>query len=174
MDCGPSASELAVPIGSSTSNVHKFFTFQPSNTIKAQTGNFMSGIQPSPNVAQKQAQPFWAQPLTPPPTPGLTRSELLFSVGTAVDVRSLAIQGDLEFYLFMDMRAEFQWTSFTMTSQKWVSATVAYNKTLKERGNLQGVPVVKKNPRALMDKLSEVEPKISKRLITKNFTCISF
>jgi len=87
MDCEPSASELAVPIGSSTSNVHKFFTLQPCNTIKARTGNFTSGIQPSPNVVQKQAQPFWAQLLTPPPTPGLTRSELLFSVGTAVDIQ---------------------------------------------------------------------------------------
>lgn len=91
-----------------------------------------------------------------------------------MDVRSLAVQGDIEFYLFMEMRAEFQWTSFMMTSQKWVSATHIYNERLEQQTRVRGVPFIRKNPRALMEKLGEIEPKISKRLLTKNFKCLSF
>ena len=69
---------------------------------------------------------------------------------------------------------EFQWTSFTMTSQKWVSATHTYNERLEEKARVRGVQFIKKNPRALMEKLGEIEPKISKRLLTKNFKCLSY
>ena len=73
----------------------------------------------------------------------------------------------------MEMRAEFQWTSFAMTFQKSVSAAHIYNERLEQKTRVQGVLFIKKNPRALMEKLGEIEPKISKRLLTKNFKCLS-
>ncbi|KAF9525245.1 hypothetical protein CPB83DRAFT_870915 [Crepidotus variabilis] len=104
-----------------------------------------------------------------PADPSLTRSQLLFSVGTQVDVRSLSINSNLEFYLFMEMRDEFRWTSFGMTSHKWVSAVKIYNQRLVQRGKDEGVAVMAKSPRALMDKLSEIETRIFERVSTNNF-----
>ena len=173
IDCEPSSSETTmtvVPASADESSVHAFFKFQPTPN----SGN--SGKQARGNVPKGVASGLSSltQPLPPPPTAGLTRSQFLFSIGTAMDVRSLAVQGDLEFFLFMEMRAEFQWTSFTMTSQKWVSATHTYNERLEEKARVRGVQFIKKNPRALMEKLGEIEPKISKRLLTKNFKCLSY
>ncbi|KAF8186240.1 hypothetical protein BJ912DRAFT_927161 [Pholiota molesta] len=113
------------------------------------------------------------QPLVPlPPSlkeKGLTRSQLIFSLGTSIDPRALRITEDDEFYLFMDMRAEFQWTTFGMTTSKWASATSDYNKRLEELGRKKKINVIKKNPRALMDKLNEIEPKISERLQSRDY-----
>ena len=102
---------------------------------------------------------------------GLTRSQLLFSVGTSIDARALKITGDDEFYLFMDMRAEFQWTSFGMTAMKWASATQIYNTRLEALGKEKHFQVIPKSPRALADKLNEIEPKIIERIRQKNYTC---
>jgi hypothetical protein len=79
----------------------------------------------------------------------------------------MAIKGDDEFFLFMDMRAERQWTSFNMTSRKWVGATTSYNIRLEAKN----IAAVKKNPRALVDLLGRIEPKISKRIIDQDFKC---
>ena len=71
----------------------------------------------------------------------------------------------------MDMRAERQWASFSMTCRKWVNATNIFNTQLEERRKGENLDVVKKNPRALMDKLAEVEQQIIQRLTTENFAC---
>ncbi|RDB21084.1 hypothetical protein Hypma_011838 [Hypsizygus marmoreus] len=99
----------------------------------------------------------------------LTRSELLFSISTQTDIHSLSVRTDDEFFLFMDMRAEGKWTSFGMTSRQWVHAADAYNARLEELSKAKKIPFIKKNPRALVDKLGEVEPKIIKRIATGNF-----
>jgi hypothetical protein len=101
----------------------------------------------------------------------LTRSQIIFSISTQINPLSLLIQGDTEFFLFMDMRSEFQWASFSMTSRKWVVATETYNHRLEELCRAKGVVAIKKNPRALMDKLGHIEPKIANRLATGNFIC---
>jgi hypothetical protein len=179
IDCEPSSSEsvTAVVIPSADKgSVQTFFTFQPSsNVINEKRAREFKGNLPIENGGvPRLSESSLMQPLPSPPTAGLTRSQLLFSIGTAMDIRSLAVQGDTEFYLFMDMRAEFQWTSFAMTSQKWVTATHVYNERLEHQTRVQGILFVRKNPRALMEKLGEIEPKISKRLLTKNFKCSSY
>jgi hypothetical protein len=102
---------------------------------------------------------------------GLTQSQLLFSIGTCIDPRAIQITEDNEFYLFMDMHAEFQWTSFGMMTAKWATATKVYNEKLKALGKNKNIEIFKKNPRALMEKLNEIEPKISERLLSKNYIC---
>jgi hypothetical protein len=95
----------------------------------------------------------------------LTRSQRLFSLATHTDVRSLEISGDIEFYLFMEMRAERQWASFRMTPQKWVTETMEYNSRLQK----QDPTAITKNPRALLDKLIAMEVKIINRVATNNY-----
>ena len=102
----------------------------------------------------------------------LTRSQLIFSAATSINARSLSVERGDEFYLFMDMRETHQWSSFTMNSQKWVAATKLFNEALAQNRKSRGLlPVIKKNPRALMEKLGEIEANVMKRLVTKNFTC---
>ena len=103
--------------------------------------------------------------------PELTRSQLIFSISTSIDPRSLSIKRKDEFFLFMEMRAEHQWASFSMTCRKWVTATSSFNTQLEERQKGGNLEIVKKNPRALMDKLAEVEQQIIQRSTTGNFTC---
>lgn len=201
IDCEPTSSEtvttVMVPSPALASadkggSVHTFFKFpsQPSPNDNLKQANLKRNLVPvgnNLNMTRKEGPgpgvrvvprlpvelSSLTRPLPPPTTAGLTRSQLLFSIGTDMDVRSLVVQGDVEFYLFMEMRAEFQWTSFAMTSQKWVSATHIYNERLEQQARVRGILFIRKNPRALMEKLGEIEPKISKRLLTKNFKCLS-
>ena len=103
--------------------------------------------------------------------PKLTRSERLFSVTTHVDTRSMSIRDDDEFYLFMDMRAENKWVSFSMTPRKWVAATRSYNARLEALNLANRRITVAKNPRALADMLGEIEGRITNRILTNNFVC---
>jgi hypothetical protein len=102
----------------------------------------------------------------------LTRSQLIFSAATSINAQSLAVERGDEFYLFMDMRETHQWSSFTMNSQKWVAATKLYNEALAQSRKSKGLSLaIKKNPRALMEKLGEIEANVMKRLVTKDFIC---
>lgn len=115
--------------------------------------------------------------LEPLPLPAdkssLTRSQLIFSLATQTDPRTLSIQRGDEFFLFMDLRKEHQWASFKMTSRKWVLATKAYNLQLESSCSSKDHPksYIAKNPRALMDKLSEIEQMIAQRITTGNYLC---
>ncbi|RDX40485.1 hypothetical protein OH76DRAFT_1366168 [Lentinus brumalis] len=111
-------------------------------------------------------------PFTPSPSK-LTPSERLFHVTTHINPLSLKIGESDEFFTFMDLRASEKWTSFGMTSHMWVKATVQYNKTLADRCRKQGIAVpLPKLPRALVDKLHEVEAMIVKRVSLNDYTCI--
>lgn len=121
--------------------------------------------------AQKSVVETLNCPLKLPPASKLTRSQHLFTIRTLMDPRMLAIKENMEFYMFMDMRAEFKWYSLSMTSQKWVSATRLYNERLADAGKDQGVEVVKKNPRALEEKLAAVESAILQRIEKHQFAC---
>ncbi|KAJ7270317.1 hypothetical protein C8J57DRAFT_1226969 [Mycena rebaudengoi] len=65
----------------------------------------------------------------------------------------------------IDPRSEFQWRSFSMTPTKWVTETVLYTERLLKRES----DAVQKNPRALCDKLGEVEPVIVKRITNSEY-----
>ncbi|KAF9540596.1 hypothetical protein CPC08DRAFT_650852, partial [Agrocybe pediades] len=106
----------------------------------------------------------------PPQSSKLTRSQLIYSASTSIDPRSLSIEQGYEFFLFMDLRLSQQWSSFTMTSQKWANATKLYNEARLEHSRAKGLsPPISKNPRALMEKLSNVEGIIIQRLAKKDF-----
>jgi hypothetical protein len=105
---------------------------------------------------------------------GLTKSQRLFSVATRIDVRSLTISTDDEFYLFMAMRAERGWASFKMTAHKWVTETDLYNTRLEEVDRKASRTTVRKNPRALMDQLIAIEVKVIERLASGNYKCKHF
>jgi len=73
----------------------------------------------------------------------------------------------MEFFLFMDMRAEFKWVSHKMTPRTWVIATDKYNERLIKK---QGTDTVPKNPRALLRKLGEMEPKLMDKIIKQDYS----
>ncbi|TFY51908.1 hypothetical protein EVG20_g10784 [Dentipellis fragilis] len=109
-----------------------------------------------------------AQPVPRPQKEGrLTRSEALFASITGVNPSSLSISSKDEFFLFMEMRQEFQWASFGMTSHKWVLATKEYNMRLAER--LKSSSLIPKNPRTLFEKLGAIEAVVIQRVSTGNY-----
>jgi hypothetical protein len=101
----------------------------------------------------------------------LTPSQRIFSIATRTDIRSLTISGDVEFYLFMRMRAERGWATFKMTSHKWVAETAEFNLRLEKLNTEANRPTIKKNPRALLDKLLSIETKVIERIATNNYIC---
>ncbi|KAG1887911.1 uncharacterized protein F5891DRAFT_966573, partial [Suillus fuscotomentosus] len=98
---------------------------------------------------------------------GQTRSQCLFSISTGIDPRSLTFQNSDEFYLFMEMRAEFKWLSYQMTSKRWVLATEEYNRRLIKK---KGQSVVQKNPQALLRALGDIEPKLMSKITKNDYT----
>ena len=58
-----------------------------------------------------------------------------------------------------------------MTSHRWAAATDIYNWALACQNAAQGLPVVKKKPHALMEKLGDIEPKIIERIQAGNYKC---
>lgn len=71
----------------------------------------------------------------------------------------------------MDMRAEFGWASFNMNSARYAQATYEFNDRLEKANKAKGHGTVRKNPRAIMDKLTTIEDVIMVRLSTNNFAC---
>ncbi|KAI1781611.1 hypothetical protein LXA43DRAFT_1105626 [Ganoderma leucocontextum] len=100
---------------------------------------------------------------------GTTRSQVLVSIVTGLDSRSLTFpkNDSEEFYLFMELRAQYKWVTYSMSALGWVEAASIYNTALeKKKGNC----AIRKTPRALMEKLEEVEKTIHFRLKHKDFT----
>lgn len=115
-----------------------------------------------------------SNPSEQPDDSNLTRSQQLFGVATGIDVRALQIMESHEFHLFMDMRAEKVWQSFSMTPKGWVSAANEYNTRLQKLCMEKALPQpVNKNPLALLRKLGEIEPQLINRLLSNNFACES-
>ncbi|KAI1797610.1 hypothetical protein LXA43DRAFT_1126227, partial [Ganoderma leucocontextum] len=94
---------------------------------------------------------------------GTTRSQVIISLITGLDPRSLAFpkSDSEEFYLFMDLRARYNWVTYNMSALGWVEAASIYNRALEEK---KGTCAIRKTPRALMEKLEEVEKVIHFRL----------
>ncbi|KAH9940973.1 hypothetical protein B0H21DRAFT_697284 [Amylocystis lapponica] len=102
---------------------------------------------------------------------GDTPSQRLFSIATGIHPRSMTISSNDEFYLFMDLRNERKWASFEMSPRKWVIAANEYNARLETFNRSRGTTTIRKTPRALMDKLGEIEPKILARIASGRYTC---
>ncbi|KAG2120220.1 hypothetical protein BD769DRAFT_1390413 [Suillus cothurnatus] len=74
--------------------------------------------------------------LTPiPRPPGMTLSQQFFTIVTRIDARAMHISSDVEFHLFMDMRAEFAWISFKMMPKQWAAATETCQKSCAALGS---------------------------------------
>jgi len=69
----------------------------------------------------------------------------------------------------MDMRRENKWVSFGMSAKRWVEATDLYNSRLIQQRMSRRLSTIPKNPRALFEKLGDVESQILERLATSNF-----
>ena len=165
-------SNLEMEIATTSQGLFKFKTPAVSPASR-QVWMPENGSSSTAAVARSRTAPLseLRKPLPPSPS-GLTRSELIFSAATSINPQSLVIAGGEEFYLFMDLRATHQWASFGMNSQKWVTATRLFNEAFTAQQHAKGISnIIKKNPRALMDKLGEMEPKIAKRIATQNYTC---
>ncbi|KAI0686377.1 hypothetical protein C8T65DRAFT_591216, partial [Cerioporus squamosus] len=97
---------------------------------------------------------------------GLTRSQQMFSLATGLDPRSIAFTRPEKdaFFLFMELRKELQWATFKMSSRDWVVAATLYNQAVEKKNAAEGKALVRKTPRALLDKLHEVELAIIQRV----------
>ncbi|PIL32659.1 hypothetical protein GSI_05363 [Ganoderma sinense ZZ0214-1] len=103
---------------------------------------------------------------------GKTRSQRIFSIKTGVDPLSTKIEADDEHDLFMTLREKCQWVSHDMNPRKYVEAASVYNIELEKQNRLNAYVsyTVRKTPRAIMDKLANVEDQVIKRLISNDFT----
>ena len=112
-----------------------------------------------------------AQPLpVPSDSRLLTRSERLFKAHTGIHPMSLRIDGNDEYYLFMDLRAQNRWASYLMTSGMYVEATKIYNQALEEfHHNKPGPRPIPKSPRAIMEELGRTEALVLARLAKQDF-----
>ncbi|KAJ7077700.1 hypothetical protein B0H15DRAFT_954994 [Mycena belliarum] len=109
------------------------------------------------------------RPIQQASLPKLTRSQQLFATSTGIDPRALKIEQGAEFFLLMDMRKEFQWKSFEMTPRRWAEAAAVYNDRLQKAAGGSGHVTIRKHPRALLDKMGEIEPKIIQRIADSNY-----
>ncbi|TFY52964.1 hypothetical protein EVG20_g10326 [Dentipellis fragilis] len=148
----PAPHEMHLP--RSAQAINTFFPPQPKCAAAATRGT-------SSSIPAALTTPVPA----PVPLKGLSRSEALFALTTGIHPHALRISSNDEFFLFMDMRDEHQWASFSMNSQLWVAATEEYNMRLLAK-DPKAIP---KNPRALFEKLGQVEPIILKRVATGNY-----
>ncbi|KAG2097022.1 uncharacterized protein F5147DRAFT_816938, partial [Suillus discolor] len=105
--------------------------------------------------------------------PGMSCSQHFFTITMSIDARAMKISSNIEFHLFMDMRAEFTWISFKMTPKQWAVVTETYNSCLEEKNYANGLQTVRKNPQALLRKLGEVEVIVMNRVVKNDFKSCS-
>ncbi|PIL34267.1 hypothetical protein GSI_03978 [Ganoderma sinense ZZ0214-1] len=161
--------------------------FQPRDTVPAADARVTGGADafaslslvsqvPSSIAAPPTTLNFSAfyQTLKLPPVyiTGKTRSQRIFSIKTGVDPLSTKIETDDEHDLFMKLREKCQWVSHDMNPRKYVEAASVYNIELEKQNRLNAYIsyAVRKTPRAIMDKLANVEDQVIKRLISNDFT----
>ncbi|KAJ3966232.1 hypothetical protein EV361DRAFT_809407, partial [Lentinula raphanica] len=106
-------------------------------------------------------------PIPSKTAPSLTRSQSLFESCSNIHPKSLAIDDTVEFHLFMEMREEFKWVSYAMTPRRWADATREFNSRLKGKN----ASLLPKLPRALSNKLGDIEKLVGERIASNNFLC---
>ncbi|OBZ68322.1 hypothetical protein A0H81_11831 [Grifola frondosa] len=145
--------------------LHSFFAMHKHHA--APGSHCDSAVQQLPSIQSSPADPNLL-PVDTVNISGLTRSQQLFSISTGIDVRATSIGSGDEFFLFMDLRLKNRWISFLMTPRKWVTAADEYNVELAKCDKSKGVRPLAK-PRALMDKLSEIEPRVLGHVASGNY-----
>ncbi|GJE91004.1 hypothetical protein PsYK624_071520 [Phanerochaete sordida] len=121
------------------------------------------------SVTVTRSRPSHDEPLPLPAGSTHTRSERVFMLATGQDPRSLRIGSGDEYMLFMKLRENEQWWTCTMTPSSYADAAALYNNRLAKQAEEKGLTVVPKNPRALYDKLAEIEGQVLKRIHQQNF-----
>ena len=105
------------------------------------------------------------------PTPnvsGTTKSQRIISAATGFPTQSMKFSNDdVEFFLFMNLRAQYQWATHKMTSVSWVEATSIFNAALEKKKP----GAFRKTPRALMEKLESVEKQVHYRKKRNDYRC---
>ncbi|KAJ6460701.1 hypothetical protein C8R47DRAFT_1226202 [Mycena vitilis] len=150
----------------------QFYSLFASQAVPSTTNDAAPKPAPltsSTNLSLSELNAPLPQPIDGTVSGKLTPSQRLFATATGVDPRALKIGKGSEFFLFMNMRKEFQWKSFEMTPKRWVEATMAYNSRRQAAGGNTGIPVIKKHPRALLEKMAEIEPQILRRISANDF-----
>ncbi|KAI1782077.1 hypothetical protein LXA43DRAFT_1069364 [Ganoderma leucocontextum] len=141
-------------------------------TLDAIFAQMSTATATTPHAASLDPTPTNEPCLPTPAIVGLTRSQRLFSVVTQVDPRALTFNkggSSREFFLFMKLRVIHGWAMFQMTPYDWVCAASTYNTAIKDLNREQGTALPLKTPRALLDKLSEVEVQIFSRIRDGNY-----
>ncbi|KAI0658953.1 hypothetical protein C8Q70DRAFT_933744 [Cubamyces menziesii] len=140
-----------------------------SRVPTAQIANYFTSRRLGAHSTFTTSQPHLPTPIIS----GLTPSQRIVSVATGVDPRCLLISnGESDaFFLFMRLRKEYQWASFKMTPFDWVCAASHYNREVDRLKREHGKSLIYKTPRALMEKLGEIEPKILARIASANYRC---
>ncbi|KAF8573411.1 hypothetical protein K439DRAFT_1375483 [Ramaria rubella] len=132
--------------------VHKFFLSQDPEPVV------------TPLIASSTLSNTYAALQAKLPSPwfsGATCSECIFAITIGILPASLTIGTGDKFFLFMDLHVEKRWVSYEMTAQKWVNATTEYNICWKHKCQENGTIFVSKNPRVLIEKLGEMEIRIT-------------
>ncbi|KAI0720548.1 hypothetical protein C8T65DRAFT_567509, partial [Cerioporus squamosus] len=148
----PSPSNIALLLSASTMaprKTHRFFApvVRDSVTITGH-GNYHAPCLPIIRIT------------------GLTKSQQIFSQSTGLDPRSIVFtRTESEaFFLFMELRKEHQWATYKMSSRDYVTAATIYNHAVEKKNAAEGRALVRKTPRALLDKLNDVELAIIQRV----------
>ncbi|TFK92385.1 hypothetical protein K466DRAFT_480676, partial [Polyporus arcularius HHB13444] len=97
---------------------------------------------------------------------GLTRSQQFLSYATGLDPRSITFSRSEKdaFFLFMDLRKKLQWATYNMPPREWVVAASVFNHEAEKKNAAEGKALLRKTPRALLEKLHEVESAIIQRV----------
>ncbi len=69
----------------------------------------------------------------------------------------------------MDMRAELQWVSHKINNRSWTAITHRYDDPLEENKSRGILVTTRKNPRALVEKLGQVEDDVFMRRVKNDF-----
>ncbi|KAJ7037697.1 hypothetical protein C8F04DRAFT_1328715 [Mycena alexandri] len=172
----PAATSNIPTEGSHPSNKKKIRTTAPTAPFpiflasgsSSSASDINTPSTPEPTMALTALNAPLREPTPQPAEAKLTRSQRLFAESTGIDPRALKIDSGAEFFLFMEMRKELQWRSFEMTPKRWAEATVVYNTRLQATPHA-GRVIINKNPRALLDKLGQIEPRIIQRIADKDY-----
>ena len=152
----------------------------PASASSTVAGSSSSGNS-ALSIAQRLPSYFWKCRIPGAPGPtvvplclpiaqvtGPTKSARIMSAATGFPTQSMTFpDDDDEFYLFMDLRAQLGWASSKLTCALWVEATSIYNAALEKKKP----GAFRKTPRALVEKLAQVEKQVIHRKKNNNYIC---
>ncbi|KAI1782658.1 hypothetical protein LXA43DRAFT_1103634 [Ganoderma leucocontextum] len=136
-------------------------------TTNAFFGQHFGQHQPAATVTPSN------EPILPHPIiAGLTRSQKVFSIATGIDPRVLTFSKNTswrEFELFMKLRDTHKWVTYKMTPFHFVCAASTYNAAISQINQTGGEQFPLKTPRAILEKLGDIEAQIFVHVRDNNF-----